>query len=93
MDINLVNAIAQLLTGIATLIVATFLSAQLVIQKKQLEIAHIDSNRNLAWVSRTQTQKLTLGQITRESFLRAYENATYGFDELNDTNTLRFFGM
>ena len=63
------------------------------IQKKQLDIAHIDSNRNLALVSRTRTQKLTLDQITRESLLRAYENATYGFDELDDTDTRRLFGM
>ena len=55
MDTDLVIAMAQLLTGIATLIVATFLAAQLMMQKKQLEIAHIDSDRNLAFASRTRT--------------------------------------
>ena len=93
MDTDLVIAVAQLLTGIATLIVATFLAAQLMMQKKQLEIAHIDSNRNLAFVSRTRTQELTLAQITSESLLSAYENATDGFDALDDADTRRFFGM
>ena len=55
MDTDLVIAMVQLLTGIATFIVATFLAAQLMMQKKQLEIAHIDSDRNLAFASRTRT--------------------------------------
>ena len=93
MDTDLVIAVAQLLTGIATLIVATFLAAQLMMQKKQLEIAHIDSNMKLAFVSRTRTQELTLAQITSESLLSAYENAKDGFDELDDTDARRFFGM
>ena len=55
MDTDLVIAMAQLLTGIATSIVATFFAAQLMMQKKQLEIAHIGSDRNLAFASRTRT--------------------------------------
>ena len=93
MDTELVVAVAQLLTGIATFIVATFLAAQLMMQKKQLEIAHIDSNRNLAFASRTRTQELTLAQITNGSLLSAYENAKDGFGELDDTDIRRFFGM
>ena len=93
MDTELVVAVAQLLTGIATFIVATFLAAQLMMQKKQLEIAHIDSNRNLAFASRTRTQELTLAQITNESLLSAYEHAKDDFGELNDTDIRRFFGM
>ena len=93
MDTQLVVAVAQLLTGIATFIVATFLAAQLMMQKKQLEIAHIDSDRNLAFASRTRTQELTLAQITNESLLSAYEHAKDGFGELDDTDIRRFFGM
>ena len=55
MDTDLVIAMAQLLTGIATFIVANFLAAQLRIKKKQLEIAHIGSDRILAFASRTRT--------------------------------------
>ena len=93
MDIDLIFAIYQSLTGIATVMATTFLAVKLVMQKKQLEIAHIDSNRNLAFVSRTRTQELTLAEITSEPLPHAYENATYGFDELDDTDTRKLFGM
>ena len=64
METELIIAAAQLLTGIATFTVATFLAAQLMMQKKQLEIAHRDSNRNLAFASLTRTHHRANHQIT-----------------------------
>ena len=84
METELIIAVAQLLTGIATFTVATFLAAQLMMQKKQLEIAHRDSNRNLASASRTRTQELTFAQITSEPMVTAYENARTGIEEISD---------
>ena len=52
--------------------------------KKQLEIAHRDSNRNLASASRTRTQELTIAQITSEPMVIAYENARTGIEEISD---------
>ena len=40
--------IAQLVTGIATLIVATVLIWQMIIQKKTLDIAHNDADANMS---------------------------------------------
>ena len=62
-------------------------------QKKQLEIAHGDSNRNLAFASRTRTQELTIAQITSEPMVTAYENARTGIEEISDADTRRFFGL
>ena len=93
METELIIAAAQLLTGIATFTVATFLAAQLMMQKKQLEIAHRDSDRNLAFASRTRTQELTIAQIISEPMLTAYENAKNGIGEMSDGDTRRFFGM
>ena len=93
MKTELIIAAAQLLTGIATFTVATLLAAQLMMQKKPLEIAHRDSNRNLAFASRIRTQELTIAQIINEPMVIAYENARTGIEEISDANTRRFFGM
>ena len=93
METELIIAAAQLLTGIATFTVATFLAAQLMMQKKQLEIAHGDSNRNLAFASRTRTQELTIAQIINEPMVIGYENARTGIEEISDADTRGLFGM
>ena len=62
-------------------------------KKKQLEIAHGDSNRNLAFASRTRTQELTIARIINEPKLIAYENARTGIEEISNADTRRFFGM
>ena len=60
MDTQVVVAVAQILTSIATLMLANFLAAQMMMQRKQLAITHRASNRELAFASRTRTQELTL---------------------------------
>ena len=48
MDTELTVAIAQILTGAATLVVAVFLAGQLVIQRKLLDRAHEDAEVELS---------------------------------------------
>ena len=48
MDTNSIVVAAQLLTGLATLIVASVLIGQMVLQRKLLQIAHRDADNNLS---------------------------------------------
>mgnify|MGYP001173237056 FL=1 len=48
MDTDLIAVIAQLLTGLATLIVASVLIWQMLLQRKLLQIAHSDADNNLS---------------------------------------------
>ena len=92
METELIIAAAQLLTGIPLL--QSLLSWPLNWWcKKQLEIAHRDSNRNLAFASRTRSQELTIAQIINEPMVIAYENARTRTEEISDADTRRFFGM
>ena len=93
MDTQVVVAVAQILTSIATLMLASFLAAQLMIQRKQLAITHRDSYRELAFASRTRTPELTLAQITNESLLSTYEKAKNGLEKLDEQETRQFFGI
>ena len=51
MNTELVVAVAQILTGAATLVVAIFLAAQFVVQRKVLVRAHEDADRELTLTS------------------------------------------
>ena len=48
MDSELVIGVAQMVTGIATLVVAFFLAGQLMIQRRALDRAHHDADRSLS---------------------------------------------
>ena len=48
MDSELVVAAAQILTGAATLVVAAFLAGQFILQRKILDRAHEDAERDLS---------------------------------------------
>ena len=48
MDTDSIAVIAQLLTGLATLIVASVLIWQMLLQRKLLQIAHSDADNNLS---------------------------------------------
>ena len=56
METGFVVAIAQIATGIAALVVALFLAAQLILQRRQLDIAHQDSFRELGFAARTRNE-------------------------------------
>ena len=62
--------IAQLVTGIATLIVATVLIWQMIIQKKTLDIAHNDADANMslqAMESRAGQQRWFADKVSDET--------------------------
>ena len=58
MDWQPILVIAQIITGVATLIVATVLIWQMFLQRKALEMAHIDNEQNLSFESLNLTDKL-----------------------------------
>ena len=73
--------IAQLVTGIATLIVASVLIWQMIIQKKTLDIAHNDADANMSLVAmetRSRTNEWFADQCTPE-FLDKFDK---GLDSL-----------
>ena len=68
--------IAQLVTGLATLIVASVLIWQMIIQKKTLDIAHNDADANMSLVAmdtRSRTNECFTDQCTPE-LLDKFEN-------------------
>ena len=61
--------IAQLVTGIATLVVASVLIWQMIIQKRTLDIAHNDADANMSLVAmdtRSRTNEWFADQCTPE---------------------------
>ena len=58
MDTDSIVVVAQLLTGLATLIVASVLIWQMLLQRKFLETAHTDNEQSLAFESLGLTDKL-----------------------------------
>ena len=58
MDTDSIVVVAQLLTGLATLIVASVLIWQMVLQRKFLETAHTDNEQSLTFESLGLTDKL-----------------------------------
>ena len=58
MDTDSVVVVAQLITGLATLIVASVLIWQMILQRKSLEMAHRDNEQNLAFAGQDLTDKL-----------------------------------
>ena len=58
MDIDSVLVVAQLLTGVATLLVASVLIWQMVLQRKSLELAHKDNEQHLTFAGIDLTDKL-----------------------------------
>ena len=53
MDWEPIVAVAQIATGLATLIVAIFLAGQLSLQRRALDRAHSDAERDLKYASQT----------------------------------------
>lgn len=66
MEAKFVVAIAQITTGIATLIVALFLAGQILLQRKALDRARQDADRELSMSSAALDQELLLSRTTRE---------------------------
>ena len=66
MDIDSVVVIAQLLTGLATLTVASVLIWQMVLQRKSLEMAHRDNEQTLAFSGLDLTDKLVAVRMEKD---------------------------
>ena len=90
MDTELTVAIAQIATGIATLVVALFLAAQLLIQRRQLDIAHQDSVRELGFAARSRKEELTLARLTNEPLLDAWVKVGADSEPPNDKEIHQF---
>jgi len=86
--------IAQLVTGIATLVVATVLIWQMIIQKKALDIAHNDADANMslqAMESRSAQQRWIADKVSDEMLERmemGYESLTKKEKFLIETNQM-----
>ena len=90
MDTELTVAFAQIATGIATLVVALFLAAQLLIQRRQLDIAHQDSIRELGFAARSRKEELTLARLTNETLLDAWIKVGADSEPLNNREIHQF---
>ena len=90
MDTDLVVAVSQIATGIATLVVALFLAGQLIMQRKQLEMAHQDAQRELGFSHRTRNEQLTLARITNDSLLDAYLKVSKGDEDASEKEVHKF---
>ena len=86
MNTELVVAVAQILTGAATLTVAVFLAAQLVVQRKVLVRAHEDADRELTLTSLGLLQEYLLSRITDDSLRKVYANRHDDLSRLNATD-------
>ena len=64
MDTELTVAIAQILTGTATLVVAIFLAGQLVIQRKVLDRAHVDAERDLVFSAAIRRDSIVFARLS-----------------------------
>ena len=86
MDIEPILAAAQIVTGIATLIVASVLIWQMILQRKSLETAHRDNEQNLSFESLNLTDKLMAVRMEKD-FSRIW---TQRHNSENDLNTEDF---
>ena len=83
MNTELVIGIAQIVTGIATLGVALFLAAQILLQRKALDRAHQDADRELSMSSAALDQELLLSRTTRERIKEGWAKRDLGLDNLS----------
>ena len=79
--------IAQLVTGLATLIVASVLIWQMIIQKRTLDIAHNDADANmslLAMESRSEQNRWFYNNLTEENLMNLKKN----YEDLSEKEKL-----
>ena len=83
MDTDSIVVVAQLLTGLATLIVASVLIWQMLLQRKFLETAHTDNEQSLAFESLGLTDKL-LAVRMEEDFSKVWSKRHSTEKNLNE---------
>ena len=86
MDWEPVVALAQIGTGLATLILATFLAAQIILQRKALDRAHEDEERELSLSSYALFQEHLHSRITSDSLRKVYASRDEGLNGLDKSD-------
>ena len=69
-----VVAVAQIATGLATLIVAVFLAGQFNLQRKALNRAHVDSERELAFSAAVRRDNIVLARLNNGNLEKTVMN-------------------
>ena len=85
MDTDLTVAIAQIITGTATLIVALFLAAQILLQRKALDRAQTDAESELSLSSFALVQDHFHLRISSDALREAYDKRDEGLDKLSES--------
>ena len=83
MDTDLTVAVAQILTGAATLVVAFFLAGQVALQRKVLSRAHEDADRELTLTSLGLFLQYLQSRTTSDSLRQLYAKRHEGLDSLD----------
>ena len=84
MDSELVIGVAQMVTGIATLVVAFFLAGQLMIQRRALDRAHQDADRSLSLQSLQMRTEAIFLTLDKEKFGQIHEKRNNNFDSFSE---------
>ena len=90
MEQELLVALAQIGTGVATLVVAIFLAGQLLLQRKELAIAHRDSIREQVFASETRRDNIALAAVNDEAFATLWIRGAEDLSKLDDVSHYRF---
>ena len=85
MDWEPVVAVSQIATGLATLIVAVFLAGQFALQRKALNRAHEDADRDLSMSSVSLLQDYQLYRYTKEQTSKVWAKRDEGLDSFNES--------
>jgi|TARA_B110000014_G_C19860519_1_gene445765 hypothetical protein len=81
---------SSLVTGIATLGVALFLSVQLRVQHKDSERLHLDSERQFAFLNENRQQELFISYYSDESTANLFWKGASDFDALTEAEENRY---
>ena len=84
MGSELVIGIAQMVTGIATLVVAFFLAGQLMLQRRVLERAHQDADRSLSLQSLQMRTEAIFLTLDKEKLSQIHEKRNNTFDSFSE---------
>ena len=84
MDSELVIGVAQMVTGIATLVVAFFLAGQLMLQRRALVRAHQDADRSLSLQSLQMRTEAIFLTLDKEKLGQIHEKRNNNFDSFSE---------
>ena len=93
MDWEPIVAVAQIATGLATLIVAIFLAGQLSLQRRALDRAHSDAERELKYASQTRLDNLALARCTDETLTSIMARGRENMENLKGSIELDRFSV